>query len=86
MLLYVSCFWHKTRAEVQLHFRYRMLYSYQPQIPSPLISLSPLPLGNHKSVVYVYVIFIELTIILFVSLFLCFALTCLNMVILRAGA
>lgn len=27
MLLYVSCFWHKTRAEVQLHFRYRMLYS-----------------------------------------------------------
>ena len=59
---------------------------YQPQIPSPLISLSPLPLGNHKSVVYVYVIFIELTIILFVPLFLCFALTCLNMVILRAGA
>lgn len=28
MLLYVSCFWHKNRTEIQLHFRSRMLISY----------------------------------------------------------
>ena len=59
---------------------------YQLQAPSPLISLPPLPLGSHRSVVSVCVILLELTIILFVSLFLCFALSCLNMVILRGAA
>ena len=49
---------------------------YQPQTPSPLICLPSPPLGNHKSVVYFCVIFIELTIILFVSLFF---VPCINL-------